>query len=334
MYAKKENKIKKTLQQLEEEKNQKLNMEQNKEQNEQSIINSENLLSYISMWDFSKVQKAIKQQIQIDKWKYNEDISNSLESLDKAVKTFTKANDDLLLVLTSIGDLISFTKGKDYFINWFNDIKFEISDSNSSKVLSNLDLLSKLFWKKAILDLLSKLSNSLWSSGQEVVEKNIKKFDNFWDDEEPKLFNIKEGFSEEPVSEKDSTLEDNNDKVSFDISSNFESFEDFSDNNVEVYEKDWDNSEIIENEKINIWSKDYILETVNDINESDSSNSNKSNLKSKNIQVDTINKSYFNTFESIADDFKEKIEDNSNNEKYTENNADEVERADVFKMVV
>ncbi len=262
-------KTKKSLQELEQIKNTELNIDS--EQKVTETIKPEDLLRYISMWDFSKVQSAIKQQISSDQSNYNNDISDALNKLNKSVDAFTNVQTELMIALWALNNLLSYVDWKDYFIEWFNNVTFDLSDSNNKALSLKIDELTKIFWKDETVKLLGQISNSITSSKSlsDTTEENDSPF---WDkpkiletnkeENELKTFNIEENFSEEEGKndELDSTVAEekqNSETNTFDIGSSFAEIRDDTDNvenstnnEIDKTQDDvLDNNNHVENEK-------------------------------------------------------------------------------------
>lgn len=103
------------------------------------------LLSVIALWDFSKVEAAIKQQINIDKDNLNWDVANSIESLEKVITEFINAKSEILKKLSFLTTTLSNIKWKDYFIRWYDNVHFELSEDNTSKLNALVSTIDSFF---------------------------------------------------------------------------------------------------------------------------------------------------------------------------------------------
>lgn len=216
---------KKTFQEIEKENELNENNSQEEVQELNESIDPNDLIKYISLWDFSKVKDSIKNQIILDQQNYNNDIADSLNKLNESVETFTKANEQLVETLWLINNLLAYTKWKDYFINWFNDVKFEISELNLKTLNSGVEMLSSILSDRSTLELLSWLRE--WS----IILPNTE------------VKTITSEKSNVPVEKTEIETEA---KDTFDIATNFSDTESKEENLPEIEEIIEDNKETVD----------------------------------------------------------------------------------------
>ena len=225
---------------LEEEKND-LSTQENDENIEVECIKPEDLISYISMWDFSKVQLAIKSQIKIDQDNYNNDIIKSLNNLETAIKIYSNANNNLIKILSTVNDLLAYTKGKDYYIKWFNNVEFDLNKYNTTEIKTKLLFLQDIIGKNETISLIKQINSVVNKNNTNVINREDSPFlspTTSSDYKEIKTndssFSIKDNFSETETKElvvdeikivvDEIEVQDDitkNDISSFDITENF-----------------------------------------------------------------------------------------------------------------
>jgi len=287
-------------------------------------IKSENLLRYISMWDFSKVQKAIKEQITIDKINYNEDVSSVLNKLEKNIEIFTNAQNELLTDLSTISNLLAYTKWKNYFIEWFNNVKFDISSENQKVIDSKTNELNKLLCNEdtsKILWTIWTLSFS-WNQIKDINHlndewiNNDKNYNNNKQDEQELKWKRSKNKKYEDEKNKKKALESQ--KEIFDIGKNF--WTNSSDKKIDVdefqlkeeLEKDeLSNNVIIDDNKKKTSCK------IKSNNKEEGNNENKKDKDYRKSEIYNIIRNFWESdtnFKTVTENMEDNNEDNDNDE--------------------
>ena len=313
-----------------------------------------NLIDFISTWDFKKVEEIIKGQIKNDQKSYNSDITNSLNVLEENLSVFYDAHIKLLDSLKSIGELLSYTKWKDYFIKWYDNVTFELSDNNWDKINW---IIEKLRWDlsdndyKALLTQILKSVNDHSNKrlmdekeNQEVMVNTSSDIVNmFSSDNVPvvetseheekeeninKSFDIKKHFMEDEKEVENKLNEDIDLEIQM-SSENSEVTEEQTNDGVQTIVAD--NDDVVEEQ-----TNDSVQTIVADSDRVAEEQTNNKVEENEETQVtDFSNTNSFSNFETIEDmDFEDEEEEPKASENIEEEDIDEskLEKLEPFKF--